>query len=264
MKLFHRKSGTGRPLIILHGLFGISDNWAALAKLWSQYFTVYAVDLRNHGQSPHSDEWNYTAMAEDIIELMGDEKLNDVILLGHSMGGKVGMRLAIDYPTSLSKLIVVDIAPRQSLPNNSEVVRALEQVDLNKINSRKGAEEILRPLLHEEGTIQFLLKNLFWSEGPRTGKEQADGEKSLQWRFNLDVISKNLDEVYAATLPDPVCETETLFIRGSKSQYIMPEDEASITRMFPNSSVVTIEDAGHWVHADQPFPVYEAVMKFAL
>lgn len=255
MKLFFRKSGSGRPLIILHGLFGISDNWAALAKLWSQYFTVYAVDLRNHGQSPHSDEWDYKVMSEDIIELMGDEKLNDVVLLGHSMGGKVGMRLAIDYPTALFKLIVVDIAPRQSLPNNSEVVRALGLVDLNKITSRKDAEEILRPLLHEEGTIQFLLKNLFW-------KDQDDGGKKLDWRFNLDVISRNLYEVYAATLPDPICETETLFIRGSKSQYIMPEDEASIAHTFPNASVVTIDDAGHWVHADQPFPVYEAVMKF--
>jgi esterase len=264
MKLFYRKSGNGKPLIILHGLFGISDNWAALAKLWSAYFTVYAVDLRNHGQSPHGNEWNYKVMSEDIIELLSDEKLTDVTIIGHSMGGKVAMRLAIDYPLAISKLIVVDIAPRQSLPTNSEVIDALQQVDLNKLTSRKDAEEILRPLLREEGTIQFLLKNLFWSAGPLTGKDQPDGEKRLEWRFNLDVISKNIHEVYAATLPDGVCETNTLFIRGSKSQYIMPEDEASIALQFPNSEIVTIPDAGHWVHADQPFPVYEAVMKFAL
>ena len=255
MKLFHRKSGLGQPLIILHGLFGISDNWAGLAKLWSEHFTVYAVDLRNHGQSPHSEEWNYTAMSEDIIELMGDEKLSDVVLLGHSMGGKVGMRLAIDYPNALSKLIVVDIAPRQSLPNNSEVVRALEQVDLNKITSRKDAEAILRPLLHDEGTIQFLLKNLYWNEQP-------NGEKKLAWRFNLTVISQKLNEVYAATMPTSVCETETLFIRGSRSTYITPEDEADIARIFPNSGIHTIENAGHWVHADQPQAVFDAVMKF--
>jgi esterase len=257
MKLFFRKSGSGRPLIILHGLFGISDNWAALAKLWSEHFTVYAVDLRNHGQSPHSEEWNYSVMAEDIIGLMGDEKLSDVVLLGHSMGGKAGMRLAIDYPTALSKLIVVDIAPRQSLPNNSEVVRALQQVDMDKINSRKEAEAILRPLLHDEGTIQFLLKNLFWKELP-------GGEKKLDWRFNLDVISRKIDEVYAATLPDPVCETETLFIRGSKSPYIMPEDEVGIARTFPNSSIASVEGAGHWVHADKPGEVYSLVTQFAL
>lgn len=255
MKLFYRKSGSGRPLIILHGLFGISDNWAALAKLWSEHFTVYTVDLRNHGQSPQSEEWNYTAMAEDIIELMGDEKLHDVVLIGHSMGGKAGMRLAIDYPTALSKLIVVDIAPRQSLPNNSEVVQALKQVDLNQITSRKDAETFLRPLLHDEGTIQFLLKNLYW-------KESASGEKKLDWRFNLKVIDRNLNEVYAATLPETVCETETLFIRGSKSQYIMPEDEVAIKATFPNSEIVTIQEAGHWVHADKPQEVFQLVTGF--
>lgn len=256
MKLFFRKSGTGRPLIILHGLFGISDNWAGLAKQWSEHFTVYAVDLRNHGQSPHSEEWNYAAMAEDIIELIADEKLNDVVLLGHSMGGKAGMRLAIDYPNALSKLIVVDIAPRQSLPNNTEVVNALLQVDMNAITSRKDAEAVLRPLLHEEGTIQFLLKNLFWKE--------EDGEKKLAWRFNLDVISRDIHEVYAATLPDRVCETETLFIRGSRSQYIMPEDEADIRVQFPNAQIITVENAGHWVHADQPQEVFALVRDFVL
>jgi pimeloyl-ACP methyl ester carboxylesterase len=256
MKLFHRKSGSGQPLIILHGLFGISDNWAGLAKQWAEDFTVYAVDLRNHGQSPHSEEWNYTAMSEDIIELMGDEKLHDVVLLGHSMGGKVGMRLAIDYPAALSKLIVADIAPRQSPPNNTDVVDALLQVDLNAITSRKDAEAILRPLLHNEGTIQFLLKNLYWKTG-------ASGEKRLDWRFNLDVISKKIDEVYAAVEPERVCETETLFIRGSKSSYITPEDEAAIATLFPNSSIHTVEDAGHWVHADQPQEVYALVRDFA-
>jgi pimeloyl-ACP methyl ester carboxylesterase len=256
MKLFYRKSGTGRPLIILHGLFGISDNWAGLAKMWSEHFTVYAVDLRNHGQSPHHTEWNYSVMAEDIIELMGEEKLSDVVLLGHSMGGKVGMRLAIDYPTALSKLVVVDIAPRQSLPNNSEVVNALNQVDLNKINSRKDAEAILRPLLHDEGTIQFLLKNLYWKQG-------EDAAKRLDWRFNLEVISKKLEEVYAATIPENVCETKTLFIRGGKSPYILPEDEAYIGQTFPDSSVQTVQDAGHWVHADRPQEVFELVMKFS-
>ncbi len=255
VKLFFRKSGSGKPLIILHGLFGISDNWAALSKLWSGNFTVYAVDLRNHGQSPHSEEWNYKVMANDIIELMGDEKLSDIAILGHSMGGKVAMRLAIDYPMAVSKLIVVDIAPKQYPPHNQDVVNALKKVDLDKIQSRKEAEEILREDLHEEGTIQFLLKNLHW-------KENAAGEKSLAWRFNLDVIGENLHEVYAATLPPLTCNTEALFIRGEKSQYVMQEDEADIKVLFPNSTIVTIPDAGHWVHADQPFPVFEAVLRF--
>lgn len=244
-------------MIILHGLFGISDNWAALSKMWSSYFTVYAVDLRNHGQSPHSDEWSYEFMASDIYELIDDEKLRDVTLLGHSMGGKTGMRVAIDFPNALSKLIVVDIAPKQYPSNNSEVIAALNKVNPGNLLSRKEAELILREHLHDEGTIQFLLKNLHWKEIP-------GGEKKLDWRFNLGVITRELKEVNAATLPPLMCPVETLFIRGEKSEYIMPEDEADITMVFPNSTIVTIPDAGHWVHADQPLAVYEEVLKFAL
>lgn len=257
MKLFYRKSGSGRPLIILHGLFGISDNWAALAKLWSQYFTVFAVDLRNHGQSPHSDDWSYEFMASDVYELIDDEKLRDVTVIGHSMGGKVGMRLAIDYPQAISKLIVVDIAPKQYPPHNSDVIDALNRVNPGEISSRKEAEAVLRQTLSDEGTIQFLLKNLHWRDLP-------GGDKQLDWRFNLEIITRELKEVNAATLPPLMCPTPTLFIRGEKSEYIMPEDESDIAMMFPDSNVITIPDAGHWVHADQPFPVYETVLKFAL
>lgn len=257
MKLFFRKSGSGKPLIILHGLFGISDNWAALAKMWSQHFSVYAVDLRNHGQSPHSDEWNYRVMADDIIELMGDEKLHDVNLVGHSMGGKVAMQLAIEYPMAVSKMVVIDIAPRQYAPHHGNVITALNKIRPEQLNSRKDAEALLKQDLDDEGTIQFLLKNLYWKENP-------SGEKQLDWRFNSEVIIRELHEVNAATFPQTVCETETLFIRGERSQYITQEDEADIKEQFPNSKVLTIANAGHWVHADQPFPVYEEVMKFVL
>jgi len=256
MKLFFRKSGNGRPLVIMHGLFGISDNWAGLAKQWSENFTVYALDLRNHGQSPHSEEWNYAGMAEDVLEFLGDEKLNNVTILGHSMGGKVAMKLAIEYPMAVSKLIVSDIAPRRYASQNKDVVAALLKVDLSVIQSRKDAESILKHDLHDAGTLQFLLKNLFW-------KDDGSGEKRLAWRFNLDVISRNLDEILAPTLPESTCETESLFLRGSKSPYILEEDALEIALVFPNSSIVTIENAGHWVHADQPAAMYEAVMTFA-
>jgi esterase len=255
MKLFYRKSGNGRPLIILHGLFGISDNWAALARQWAERFTVYAVDLRNHGQSPHSDEWNYNVMADDIIELLGDERLHDVILLGHSMGGKTAMRLALDFPQAISKLIVSDIAPRQTPENNRYVVDALLKVHPEKCTSRKEAEEILRKENLDNGTIQFLLKNLFW-------KEYEDGTKHLDWRFNLPVISKNLTIVSEATNSPAPCNLETLFVRGSRSNYINAEDEKEIAAVFPHSKIVTIEDAGHWVHADKPKEMFEVVMDF--
>ncbi|HTL81964.1 MAG TPA: alpha/beta fold hydrolase [Bacteroidia bacterium] len=256
MKLFFRKSGNGKPLIILHGLFGLSDNWASLSKKWSEHFTVYAVDLRNHGQSPHSDQWKYWIMAEDVLELIYSEKLDKVNLLGHSMGGKVGMRLALDAPEVMDKLIVSDIAPKKYPVHNQDVVNALLSVKPEKIASRKEAEEILSKKIKDNGTIQFLLKNLYWKE---------EGEnKSLAWRFNLPVIAKNLPVVSDATDSPAPSDIETLFLRGEKSDYIEKPDEAEIKTVFPRATIQTIKDAGHWIHADRPEEMYHAVMKFLM
>ncbi|MCU0435689.1 MAG: alpha/beta fold hydrolase [Bacteroidia bacterium] len=257
MQLFSRKQGSGRPLVVLHGLFGISDNWAALAKRWADDFTVYTLDLRNHGQSPQSDEWSYSAMADDVIEFFGTERLHDVVLLGHSMGGKTAMRLALDYPMAISKLIVADIAPRRYPVGQQDVVAALLAVELPALESRKDAEVVLRSHLHDEGTIQFLLKNLYWRDLP-------DGTKQLAWRFNLPVISQNLHIVAEPTDTPAPCEIETLFIRGAKSNYVTADDVNSIPQIFPHSQLITIADAGHWVHANQPDAFYEAVRNFAL
>lgn len=254
MKLFHRKSGTGKPLFILHGLFGISDNWASLAKRWAEYYTVYAIDLRNHGQSPHDEEWNYTVMSEDVIELMNDEGLKQVALIGHSMGGKTAMRLALDHPERLAHLVVSDIAPRASTHNQRNVVDALLAVNPNRLAARKDAEAILGQYLHDEGTKQFLLKNLYWKEN--------GSEKILDWRFNLEVISNNLDEVVAATDSPSPCYVDSLFVRGERSNYITADDETEISYIFPNSRVETIANAGHWIHADQPVAFFEAVNQF--
>ncbi len=257
MNLFFRKSGSGQPLIILHGLFGISDNWATLAKQLSDHFTVYAVDLRNHGQSPHSDQWKYWIMSEDVLELIETEKLKDVILLGHSMGGKVAMYLTLDSPQLISKLIVCDIAPKKYPVSNQDVVDALLKVHPEKRASRKEAEDILAKDLKDNGTVQFLLKNLYWNE-------LADGTKKLDWRFNLPVISKNLAAVSEATDEPAGSDIQTLFIRGEKSNYITKEDEAEINRVFPRAMIKTIPGGGHWVHADKPEDLFNAVMQFCL
>ncbi|MBK7183600.1 MAG: alpha/beta fold hydrolase [Bacteroidetes bacterium] len=252
MKLFYRKFGQGQPLIILHGLFGQSDNWNSLAKQFSeQGFEVYIVDQRNHGLSPHSDEWNYKVMSEDIFELIDDLKLQNVILLGHSMGGKTVMQFALDHENMLDKLIVADIAPKYYPLHHQIVLQALEAVDFKTIKTRREAEDILNTYITDFGTKQFLLKNIYWKE---------NGE--LAWRFNLDVIIKKIENIGEATPNENSCNTPTLFIRGEKSNYILDEDLDMIHEVFPRSMLETISDAGHWVHAEKPKAFYDCVINF--
>jgi pimeloyl-ACP methyl ester carboxylesterase len=252
MKLFYRKFGQGQPLIILHGLFGQSDNWNSLAKQFSeQGFEVYIVDQRNHGLSPHSDEWNYKVMSEDIFELIDDLKLQNVILLGHSMGGKTVMQFALDHENMLDKLIVADIAPKYYPLHHQIVLEALEAVDFKTTKTRREAEDILNTYITDFGTKQFLLKNIYWKE---------NGE--LAWRFNLDVIIKQIENIGEATPTENSCNTPTLFIRGEKSNYILNADLDMIHELFPRSMLETISDAGHWVHAEKPKAFYDCVINF--
>ena len=266
MKLFHRKFGEGQPLIILHGLFGQSDNWNTLAKQFSeqaclpdrQGFEVYTVDQRNHGLSPHSDVWNYKVMSEDILELINDNQLKNVILLGHSMGGKTAMQFAIDYPKYVDKLIVADIAPKYYPMHHQGVLQALQAVDFNVVKTRKEVEEVLSKYISDFGTKQFLLKNIFWVD-----------ETEMAWRFNLNIIiqqienvGQDVEQIGDATPTDVICEVPTLFIRGELSNYILDEDINLIQNIFPNSILETIPDAGHWLHAEKPKEFFECVMKF--
>lgn len=252
MKLFYRKSGQGQPLIILHGLFGQNDNWGTLGRQFAeQGFEVYLVDLRNHGLSPHSDVWNYQVMSDDILELINDNNLQHVILMGHSMGGKVAMQFAIQHPELLDKLIVVDIAPKYYPPHNLDVLNALNAVDFSIVKSRKEVESILSETLSDFGTKQFLLKNIYWKE-----------DTELDWRFNLKVITPLIENVGEATPNDTPSSTPTLFIRGEKSNYILDEDLNLIHDIFPNSQLETIAGAPHWVHAEKPKEFFECVMGF--
>lgn len=252
MKLFYRKFGQGQPMIILHGLFGQADNWNTLAKQFAEKdFEVYCVDQRNHGLSPHSDVWNYYAMTEDILELINDNQLQNVILLGHSMGGKVAMQFAINHPQFLDKLIVVDIAPKYYPMHHQHVLEALQAVDFSKVKSRKEVEGILSNFISDFGTKQFLLKNLYWKT-----------ETELAWRFNLKVIVEQIENVGEALITNTICTVPALFIRGEKSNYILDEDLNSIQDVFPHFELATIADAGHWVHAEKPTEFFERVMKF--
>lgn len=252
MKLFFRKYGEGKPMIILHGLFGQSDNWTSLARHFSEKgFAVYAVDQRNHGLSPHSDEWNYEVMSEDVHELMVSENLQQAVMIGHSMGGKTAMLFALHYPELLDKLVVVDMAPKYYPLHHQTVLAGLHAVNFDEVKTRRDAEQRMSEFINDEGTKQFLLKNIYWKEDGR-----------LDWRFNLKVISEHMEAVGEATPTDDTCEVPTLFLRGERSNYVLEEDKPLIHELFPRSMVESIPDAGHWIHAEKPKEFFEAVMEF--
>lgn len=252
MKLQHRIIGEGKPLIILHGLFGSSDNWQTHAKRFSDYFQVILVDQRNHGHTDWSDEFDYDILAEDLHELITDLGLNRVHLLGHSMGGKTVMRYAQLYPETIEKMIVVDMGIKQYPMHHQQILAGIHAVNASEMDSRSKAEEILLPFVPENGTRQFLLKNLYWAE---KGK--------LAWRMNVAVLEREMPNILKA-LPEEEVMVQTLFIRGAISAYILDEDIPDIENQFPDSSFVTIENAGHWVHAEQPEEFMNTVLEFLL
>lgn len=252
MKLHFRKYGSGQPMIILHGLFGQSDNWNSLAKQFSENgFEVYAADQRNHGLSPHSEDWDYQAMSDDLHELIADHQLKNVILIGHSMGGKTVMQYTLQHPENVDKLIVVDIAPKYYPPQHPSVIKGLSAVDFNVVKTRKEVEAILSEYIDDFGTKQFLLKNVYWKENGLLG-----------WRFNLEVILKKMENMGLAVTSDSSVDVPALFIRGAKADYVSDKDIDMIQELFPRSMLETIEGSGHWVHAEKPKEFFESVMRF--
>jgi len=251
MELNYKRLGEGQPLIVLHGLFGSLDNWMTLAKKWSNDFEVYLVDQRNHGQSPHSDQFSYPLMADDLKQLMDQLGLESAILLGHSMGGKTVMEFSMKYPEMVEKLIVVDIAPVSYNVHHYTIIDALKSVPLEDISSRKEAEEFLSRYIKDFGTRQFLLKNLYW---------QANDK--LAWRFNLEVLADEILPISEYVIMKGTFQKQTLFIAGAKSDYILPEYGATIKSKFPKYELESISGAGHWVHAEKMDEFLQAVMNF--
>jgi esterase len=252
MKLFFREMGEGTPLVILHGLFGYSDNWQTHAKKLSEYYRVILVDLRNHGHSDWTDDFSYELMSDDLHELFQDLKLSKAILLGHSMGGKVAIRFAQEQPNLLDKLIVVDIGVKQYPMHHEEILKGLNSIDVSLVHTRSEAEAILSEYVGSIGTRQFLLKNLYW---------KSKGQ--LAWRMNIPVLEKEIYTIIDA-LPSSEVMVPTLFIRGALSNYILDEDIPDLEDQFPDSTVKTIENAGHWVHAEASEEFIESVLEFCL
>lgn len=239
-------------MIILHGLFGFSDNWQTHAKKLADYYRVILVDLRNHGHSPWSHEFSYDIMAQDVINLCEDLELSEVILVGHSMGGKTAIRVAQMREDLLEKLVVVDMGIKRYPPHHQHILAGIHSVTLDNVGSRREAEEQLAQHIDSDGVKQFLLKNLYWKE---KGK--------LSWRMNVEVLEGAMDEILKA-IPEQEVFIPTLFIKGELSNYLIDEDHSAIERVFIDVEFVTIPNAGHWVHAEAPGPFLDALLSFCL
>lgn len=236
-----KRTGSGRPIVILHGLLGSGDNWGTVGRDLSDSFDVLLVDQRDHGRSPHSDRITYPLMAQDVHALVAGLGLKELIMVGHSMGGKTAMFFAQRWPELVKQLVVVDMGPREyNYGNHEHILKALQEIDLSILTSRQEVEKALAGYVKEPGVVQFLLKSLYWKE-----------EGRLAWRFNVPVIARDMPDILAAIGPEPV-RTPTLFIRGWQSDYITREDLPAIKEQFTNSRIETVEYAGHWVHAQAP------------
>lgn len=243
--------GSGPALLILHGLFGSLDNWLSHAKILSEEFTVHLLDQRNHGRSPHADEWNYPLMAEDLLAYMDSEGITTASLLGHSMGGKTALTFADAYPERLEKLIIADITPKPYKPHHDEIIEALLSVPLAEVSQRSEVDEILKQSIEEVSVRQFLLKGL--------GRNK---EKGFAWKFNLEVISQNYEEVLKEIPLEDPNYLPTLFIYGAKSNYLNEDDLETLPKLFPLAQFISVPEAGHWLHAENPSVFMKEVQDF--
>ncbi|MBJ6369350.1 alpha/beta fold hydrolase [Snuella sedimenti] len=244
--------GEGHPFVILHGFLGMSDNWKTLGKQFSdQGFQVHLVDQRNHGRSFWDDNFSYEVLVEDLKNYCEAHQLSDIVLLGHSMGGKAAMLFATEYPNFVSKLIVADISPRFYPVHHDAILNGLSAIDFNVVKSRGEVDKQLSAYVKDLGTRQFLLKNLYWKE-----------KGVLAFRMNLEVLKTEVAEVGEPLPSYAAFNNDALFLRGDRSEYIGVGDEAVISNHFPNAKIVTIANAGHWLHAENPKDFFEAVVRF--
>jgi pimeloyl-ACP methyl ester carboxylesterase len=265
MNLFYRKEGSGPPLVIVHGLYGSSDNWLNIGKRLAEKFTVYMIDQRNHGRSPFANSHTFNDMRDDLLIFFEKHNIEKATLLGHSMGGKVAMWFAYDFPEKIEKLVIADIAPKDYLllKDDSQfylhqnILLAMQEIDFSKIKSRSDVDDFMSQKIDDERIRQFLLKNV------------AKDKKLHQykWRVNAGVLYDHLDEIVSGVNKNwlyersPIMSYPVIFIRGMKSKYILPEDEKLIKEIYPDSTIIDIPNAGHWLHAEQPKLFMKAVMR---
>lgn len=244
--------GEGKPLCILHGFLGMLDNWKTLGSQYAeQGFCVHLIDQRNHGKSFHSPDFNYELLSADLLHYLNDHNIENTALIGHSMGGKTAMQFACNHPQRVNKLIVADIAPKYYPPHHQEIINGLKAIDTTNLKSRKDADEQLKKHLSNPGIRQFLLKNLYRND-----------DKKLCFKFNLDVLSQKMEEIGDNISSTDSFDGQTLFLRGDRSEYITKNDFEVIHRHFPKADVETIDNAGHWLHAENPKQFYQKSLSF--
>ena len=250
--LSFNETGAGPPLVILHGLFGSKRNWATIAASLGRSHRVVSADLRNHGGSPWCDEHDYPSMAADVLRLVRSTIGGPTALLGHSMGGKVAMVVALLHPEIVDRLVVVDIAPARSTATSIEVLRAMRRVSLADCSRRSDVEAALAETIPDRGLRAFLVQNV------------ANGPEGLAWTVNLESLERHFDTIldFPPTPPGRVFDKPTLFIAGAKSDYIQERHRPEIARLFPAATIEVIEEAGHWPHAEAPEAFLDAVSRF--
>ena len=264
MELFYRKMGKGSSLVIVHGLYGSSDNWINIGKRLAEKYTVYLLDQRNHGRSPFGDTHTYDAMRNDLEDFFEKHRIEKAILLGHSMGGKVAMWFAADFPEKVEKLVIADITPKNYLllKDDSQfhlhqnILLAMQEIDFSQVKSRNDVDDFMAEKIDDVRIRQFLLKNV--------AKDKET--KQYKWRINAEVLYDHLEEIVSGVNKDwlsdrmPITSYPVIFIRGMRSKYILPEDEILINEIYPDAKIIDIPNAGHWLHAEQPQKFMEAVM----
>lgn len=252
VELFHRRAGSGKPIVILHGLFGSCDNWGSIGKALAEGYDVTLADQRDHGRSPHTDRVTYPLMAEDVHALVTGLGLKNIVLVGHSMGAKTAMYFAHQWPELVRHLVSVDMGPREyPLSNQAPIIEALMSSDLANKTTRKEVEQHLACHVPEPGVQQFLLKSLYWETPER-----------LAWRFNVPVLARDIGDILAAA-PAETIRVPSLFIRGGQSDYITRADIPAVKEQFPSSRIETVDFAGHWVHAQAPDEVLDLIRSVA-
>ena len=248
--LNHKIYGQGDPIIILHGLFGMLDNWQTIAKKLADEYMVILVDQRDHGKSPHTDEFNYPLLAEDLRGFLEENWIHTAHIIGHSMGGKTAMQFSAANADMIEKLVIVDIGPRAYKPGHEVIFKALLEVPIDKVASRKKVEDIISNYIEDAGVRLFLMKNL-----------QRKKEGGFRWKMNLELLHREYTNILAAIEVDDTIDSDTLFVYGSKSHYIVPSEIESIQSIYTNSQFVEME-AGHWIHAEKPDELVEILKGF--